>query len=159
MATPTEATPTSSATPSPSSTSRFGDSSVYYYSWWSNPSAVAVKWSIIGALFVGVIAFFWGGYLHAKRRMKKGQAPLNYHKFMLSSRQLLTFYTAHPCLPESQEYFRRHPQFHPHSAPYYGPPGAGDPTGMYPMGAYGMSPPPPAYVRDDYVPAYSPRRS
>ncbi|RMD39389.1 hypothetical protein DV735_g5736, partial [Chaetothyriales sp. CBS 134920] len=155
-------TSSSSATASPSSTSQFGDASVYYYSWWSNPSAIAVKWSIIGVLFVSVVGFFWGGYLHAKHRMRKGRAPLNYHRFMLSSRQLTTFYAAHPCLPESQEYFRRHPRYHPESAIYFGqlPPGhsaAGDPTGMYPAGAYMMDPPPPAYVRDDHVPAYSPR--
>jgi hypothetical protein len=43
-------------------------------------TAYIIKWAVIGAIFVAFLAFFLGGYLHAKSRMKKGLAPLAYHR-------------------------------------------------------------------------------
>ena len=48
--------------------------------WWTSPIAYAVKWGIIAAIFVLFLAFFLIGHLHAQRRMKKGLAPLVYHR-------------------------------------------------------------------------------
>jgi hypothetical protein len=43
-------------------------------------TAVAIKWSIIGAILVLFLVFFLGAYYHAQRRMKKGLPPLAYHR-------------------------------------------------------------------------------
>ena len=48
--------------------------------WWTSPAAYAIKWGIIAGIFVFFLLFFFGSYLHAKRRMKKGVAPLGYHR-------------------------------------------------------------------------------
>ncbi|RMZ78085.1 hypothetical protein DV737_g4004, partial [Chaetothyriales sp. CBS 132003] len=118
--------------------------------WWQLQTAIMVKWAIIGALFVGLLALVLGGYLHARRRMQKGKPPLSYHK-------LMAFYAAHPNLAESQAYFQRHPRLQSAFVPHYGPGHAASAeAGLYPMASY-AGPPPPAYVQEDYVPAYTPR--
>ena len=48
--------------------------------WWTSPTAYAVKWGIIAGIFILFLVFFLGGYLHAQRRMKRGLAPLGYHR-------------------------------------------------------------------------------
>ncbi len=48
--------------------------------WWWSPDAYAVKWGIIGAIFVIFVLLFFGGHYHAQRRMKKGLPPLAYHR-------------------------------------------------------------------------------
>lgn len=48
--------------------------------WWWSPEAYAVKWGIIGAIFVTFLIFFFAAYFHAHSRMKKGLAPLPYHR-------------------------------------------------------------------------------
>lgn len=49
-------------------------------SWWWSTTAYAIKWAIVGSIFAFFILFFVGGYLHARRRMKKGLAPRRYHQ-------------------------------------------------------------------------------
>ncbi|KAK9786656.1 hypothetical protein SCARD494_11147 [Seiridium cardinale] len=55
--------------------------------WWTK-TGVIVKWSI----FLGILVFFtvWivGGYMHAKRRMRKGLKPLGYHRCLVSRAEL-----------------------------------------------------------------------
>jgi hypothetical protein len=48
--------------------------------WWTSPVAYAVKWAVIAGIFVLFFLFCLAGYLHAQRRMKKGLAPLAYHR-------------------------------------------------------------------------------
>ena len=48
-------------------------------SWWGyNPTADGIKWAIVGAVLL--ILWLVGGYFHAQRRIKRGQAPLAYHR-------------------------------------------------------------------------------
>ncbi|KAK6541207.1 hypothetical protein TWF694_008574 [Orbilia ellipsospora] len=55
----------------------------YGYGWWYSETAIIVKWSIGAALFVFILVYFVGGYLHAKRRLAKGLPPLAYHRWMI----------------------------------------------------------------------------
>lgn len=48
--------------------------------WWYSDTAEAIKWTVVVAIFLGIVLFFAGGYLHAQRRIRKGQAPLGYHR-------------------------------------------------------------------------------
>jgi hypothetical protein len=57
--------------------------------WWTSPTAYAVKWGIIAGIFILFLLLFLGGYLHARRRMKRGLAPLGYHRVCLSDNALL----------------------------------------------------------------------
>jgi hypothetical protein len=57
--------------------------------WWTSPTAYAVKWGIIAGIFILFLVFFLGGYLHAQRRMKRGLAPLGYHRVCQSDNALL----------------------------------------------------------------------
>lgn len=45
----------------------------YCGSWWYSDTAEAIKWAVIAAIFLAVLLFFLGGYLHAKRRIRRGQ--------------------------------------------------------------------------------------
>jgi hypothetical protein len=53
--------------------------------WWTSPTAYAVKWGIIAGIFILFLVFFLGGYLHARRRMKRG----GYHRVCQSDIALL----------------------------------------------------------------------
>jgi len=44
---------------------------------------MAVRYAIVGLLFAFVLFFFVGGYYHARRRIRKGQPPLPYHRWMV----------------------------------------------------------------------------
>ena len=48
--------------------------------WWYSDTAEAIKWAVVAAIFFAIVLFFVGGYFHAKRRIRKGQAPLRYHR-------------------------------------------------------------------------------
>jgi len=100
--------------------------------WWTSPAAYAIKWGIIAGIFVFFLLFFFGSYLHAKRRMKKGVAPLGYHRWLITRRQRAQFEPP----PQNNVSFYR----------------AQDGYAMH-----GYAPPPPAYNPDgDNVPAYTP---
>lgn len=109
--------------------------------WWYSPSAYAIKWAVIAGILVAFFLFFILGYLHARRRMRKGLPPLAYHRWLVPRQQRMAF-------------AQRYPQ-HAHHLSYY--PAQQAPYGhgpAYAMGAYG--PPPPAYHEPEYVPAYTP---
>jgi len=57
--------------------------------WWTSPTAYIVKWGIIAGIFILFLLFFGGGYLHAQRRMKRGLAPLGYHRVCQPDNALL----------------------------------------------------------------------
>jgi hypothetical protein len=140
------------------------DDDVYcnYWSCYSYTSLI-IKWVFVGAIIGGFILFLIIGYFHARRRMKKGLAPLPYHRVRLSSPLLLR-----PCrnanefsqwlVPRSQRlaFHAAHPElYNPFAAqrqwytPGYGQHGV-------PMQPYGQGPPPPQYGTPEYLPAYAP---
>ncbi|TVY76021.1 hypothetical protein LSUE1_G005172 [Lachnellula suecica] len=54
--------------------------------WWTRTGQI-VRWSIFLGLFSLFIAYMIIGYWHAKRRIRKGQAPLAYHRWLLNRQQ------------------------------------------------------------------------
>ncbi|KAF3357374.1 hypothetical protein VdG1_03162 [Verticillium dahliae VDG1] len=54
-----------------------------YYHWWYSREGRIVKWSLFLAFFLLLMGYLIGGYLHAKRRLKKGLLPLAYHRWMV----------------------------------------------------------------------------
>jgi len=100
------------------------------YNWWYTPTAYAVKWSALLALFV--IFFLWItlGYYHARRRIKAGLKPLSYHKWLV---------------PRSQ----REPQPPQNARSYYAP-------GSFGMQGQQPAEPPPVYSNTDMPPTYQP---
>ncbi|MCJ1272743.1 hypothetical protein MMC21_000530 [Puttea exsequens] len=100
------------------------------YYWGYSNTAVAIKWAIIAAIFVIFLLWFVGGYMHAQRRMKRGQPPLRYHRFLVPRRQ--------------RRMFAPQPQF---GGYYPQTNGYGD---GYPMQTYPQ--PPPAYHAEHVPP-------
>ena len=43
-------------------------------------TGLIVKWAILGGFFLFFTAWFLGGYIHAKYRLKKGKPLLAYHR-------------------------------------------------------------------------------
>ena len=81
-------------------------------------AGMATRYAIVAFLFGAILLFFVGGYYHAKRRLRKGQAPLPYHRWMV-----------------------RRQYYYPTQPRYAYPP---DPNGPS-YGMEGYPPPPPAY--------------
>ncbi|KAL9005204.1 MAG: hypothetical protein Q9188_002003 [Gyalolechia gomerana] len=98
--------------------------------WWYSDTAEAIKWAIVAAIFLAIILFFAGGYFHAQRRMKKGQAPLRYHRWLLPRSQRLRY------APPQQFTFYHHQQNPYEMQPYPPPP---------PAYHHNAMPPPPQY--------------
>ncbi|EXJ78312.1 hypothetical protein A1O3_09473 [Capronia epimyces CBS 606.96] len=109
--------------------------------WWYGSTAYVIKWAVIAAILFACFLYFFGGYLHARSRMRKGLPPLAYHRWLVPRRQRLAFAQQHPEHANQFSFYRNR------QSPY----GYGQ---AYPMAAYG--PPPPAYTEPDYVPAYTP---
>lgn len=42
-------------------------------------TAIAIKWTVIGAIILLILLWFVGGYYHAQRRIRNGKRPLAYH--------------------------------------------------------------------------------
>ncbi|KAK4942339.1 hypothetical protein LTR10_017946 [Elasticomyces elasticus] len=118
------------------------DPDTYDGYWWYSTTAYAIKWAVIASLLVLFFLFFLGGYLHARRRMRKGLPPLAYHRWLVPRSQRIAFAQRYPQYAHQAGFYRttQTPYGHGHA---------------YPMGAYG--PPPPAYHEPDYVPAYTPQ--
>ncbi|KAL6244455.1 hypothetical protein RBB50_008697 [Rhinocladiella similis] len=120
--------------------------------WWYSSTAYAIKWAIIATILVALFLFFIGGYLHARRRMRKGQPPLAYHRWLVPRSQRLAFAQRYPQYAAQAGVYSMaaRPMYHPYGPGYQG----GGHGQAYQMGVYG--PPPPAYHEPDYVPAYTP---
>ncbi|KAK4990473.1 hypothetical protein LTR50_002496 [Elasticomyces elasticus] len=128
----------------------FGNS---YDSWWWSPTGMAARYAIVAAFFVLIAAFLIIGYTHGMRRLRRGQEPLAYHRWMVRRHQ----------------YRMNNPSPHNHFAFYRNGPG-------YPMTGYGggargdavwrpsdqaqtaWQQPPPAYhaSESDVPPTYQP---
>jgi hypothetical protein len=92
---------------------------------------MAIRYTIIIVIFAIILLYFVGGYLHARRRLKKGLPLKRYHRWMVR---------------------RSYRQQQPQGNVYYNPNQPG-----YPMQPYQGQPPPPAY--NTYAPpppAYAP---
>ncbi|KAF2013406.1 hypothetical protein BU24DRAFT_236978 [Aaosphaeria arxii CBS 175.79] len=149
---------------------RNGDGSISCYrdGFWYTDKGIIIKWVIFACFFGFFMLWFVGGYIHAKRRIKKGLPLLAYHRWLVPRRHYnpqpqnhFTFYSPqhqHPYGPPPQQRpdgtWPQPPPTYAHDAPpsYYAPPG-GNPNGaakMYPGGApqgmempqYGVPPPP-----------------
>lgn len=46
----------------------------------SPQKGMIIKWSILGGFFLFFMLWFFGGYIHAKRRLKAGKPLLKYHR-------------------------------------------------------------------------------
>lgn len=113
----------------------FIDPDSCYVPFWYTKTGVIVKWS----LFLGLSTLFGLylilGYLHAKRRITKGQPPMAYHRWLVARNDLARVDPRYPYPP--------HPQttsFHPYTQHQ---------QQQQPYGNYGMHPvPPPVYDPD-----------
>lgn len=98
----------------------------------------AVRFSIVALIFLLIFVYFAGGYWHARRRIRKGLAPLPYHRWMVR-RQL---YAARPMNNPQPYYENRGDSFHQAYSmqgyaappPAYNPEHAPPPTYQPPQG-------------------------
>ncbi|KAM0692553.1 hypothetical protein Q7P36_007107 [Cladosporium allicinum] len=109
-------------------------------SWWWSSTGSAVRYTIVSILFFLLIAYFFGGYLHARARLRKNLPPLSYHRWMVSKRHNPHHHPRYYYNPQNP-HNNNHPMYNQN--PYYGngqqhPDMIGMQGGMNP-------PPPPAY--------------
>ncbi|CAG8980534.1 hypothetical protein HYALB_00002531 [Hymenoscyphus albidus] len=100
--------------------------------WWYTREGQIARWSIFFGLFFILMVYMVGGYMHAKKRISKGLAPLPYHRWLLSRSQRAQF---DPWYQEPTIYYQTYP-----------PPGA----------HYGMHPMPPPVYDPNMPPTYQP---
>lgn len=95
--------------------------------WQFSEEAAAIKYGVLfGILFLAAIIIL-GMWFHANQRIKKGLAPLKYHRWLLPRHKRAQFGEPHLAQPQDNFTFYQHTQ-----QPY--------------PGSYGMQPvPPPAY--------------
>jgi hypothetical protein len=97
-------------------------------------TGTTARYIILCVLFTLLLGYFVGGYAHARRRLKKGLAPLPYHRWMVQRK-------VQYARPQQQHYTPYGPYSHdPYAEGYQ---------------MHGTGPPPPAYQRDG-PPAYAP---
>ncbi|KAF2498438.1 hypothetical protein BU16DRAFT_294255 [Lophium mytilinum] len=64
-----------------------GDIQCYQYDgFWYTTKGEIIKWCILAAIFVFFMAWFLGGYIHAKSRLRKGLPLLAYHRWLVPLR-------------------------------------------------------------------------
>ncbi|KAJ4355280.1 hypothetical protein N0V95_003035 [Ascochyta clinopodiicola] len=108
---------------------------------WYTTKGQIIKWSILGSLFGLFMLWFIGGYIHAKRRMKKGKPLLAYHRFLVSYQER-TRYNQTP-----QNHFAFYAAQNPQAYPNNRPPYQQRADGSWPE-------PPPLYNGGDAPPGY-----
>lgn len=107
---------------------------VCYTSWWHSKTGTIVRWVLFFAIFGTITLYVLVGYLHAKRRLRKGLRPLAYHRCLVSRRSYGPPVNQH--WPNGQP-FRVYCYQQPQQSGYYQP--------AYPM-------------NDMPLPAYDPNR-
>jgi hypothetical protein len=116
----------------------------------------AVRYTIVSILFFLLIAYFFGGYLHARARLRKNLPPLSYHRWMVKRHNPNQHHYHHNNNPHNPRYNYYNPNnphgHHPmyNQNPYYG-------NGQQHPDTIGMqssthAPPPPAYNAGDAPP-------
>ncbi|KAF0322021.1 hypothetical protein GQ607_010747 [Colletotrichum asianum] len=126
--------------------------------WWYSRTGVIVKWSVFLGLTTLFAAFLIIGYMHGKRRLKKGLLPLGYHRWLFSRAQLARVDSRYAWPQATYNNYR--PEYYQQQQGYYGmqgmPPPTYDPNAarppMYappdggskvdPSQEYGITPPP-----------------
>lgn len=58
---------------------------------WYSDKAEIIKWAVAGGITLFFLLWFVGGYIHARRRVKKGLKPLLYHRFLVPYNQRAQF--------------------------------------------------------------------
>jgi len=108
--------------------------------WWT-PTGQIIRWAIFGGIVLVVFLFFILAYWHARRRLKKGLAPLAYHRWLLS-RELRAQYDPAYRNPEVNYNTYRPEQYgmHPYPPPVYDPNAPAPPTYQPPVGATKVDP-------------------
>ncbi|ROT43603.1 hypothetical protein SODALDRAFT_327809 [Sodiomyces alkalinus F11] len=107
--------------------------------WWYSREGYTVRWALFIGVVALIIAYLFGGYYHATRRIRKGLLPLRYHRWMIKRTVLA--------------------QIDPRYAPAPRPNATYSYATYRPADAYGMGsmPPPPVYDPSaPRPPAYSP---
>ncbi|KAF1959155.1 hypothetical protein CC80DRAFT_322048 [Byssothecium circinans] len=121
---------------------------------WYSEAGVIVKWAVLAAFFFFFTAWFLGGYIHAKHRLKKGKPLLAYHRWLVSysdrrkygqtQQNDFSFYAAQPYgqpMHPQHQYQQRADGTWPEPPPMYTPGKENQgPTVEMPM--YGAPPPP-----------------
>ncbi|KAI4256482.1 MAG: hypothetical protein L6R42_006196 [Xanthoria sp. 1 TBL-2021] len=92
----------------------YDDGDYYHGSWWYSDTAEVIKWAVLAAIFIAIFLFLALGWVHARRRVRRGQAPLRYHRWLLPRSQRRS--------PPTQPFtFYQHQQnpyeMHPYPAP------------------------------------------
>ncbi|OAG08877.1 uncharacterized protein CC84DRAFT_1215339 [Paraphaeosphaeria sporulosa] len=79
---------------------------------WYSDTGIIVKWAILASFFLFFMAWFLGGYLHAKARLRKGKPLLAYHRWLVSYQDRKRYgqttqnryeYYAQPPYPQQQQ--------------------------------------------------------
>ncbi|OAL56043.1 hypothetical protein IQ07DRAFT_639667 [Pyrenochaeta sp. DS3sAY3a] len=109
---------------------------------WYTDKGIIIKWVILAAIFVFFMAWFVGGYIHAKRRLKKGQPLLAYHRFLVSYSERKRYGQAG--IPQNHfTFYQTAPGYNPHT------------NGPYQQRQDGAwAEPPPLYNNNDAPPGY-----
>lgn len=101
--------------------------------WGYSNTGIAIKWAIVGAILILLVLWLVFGRIHAQRRIRRGQRPMVYHRFLVPRFQRARF---HPQAP------------YPSNGPGWG--GEGYPLQAYPPPAYNTEHvPPPVYQPPD----------
>lgn len=131
------------ATPTPTTTT--GDDDIYYgygygyeddrlVPFWYTRTGLIVKWVVFLSLLVFFTAWVTLGYMHAKKRMQKGLAPLAYHRWLVPRAQLARVDPRYAYPPQTTN---------PNGPGYYRPGYQAQYDPSYNM--QNMPPPPPMY--------------
>jgi len=123
------------------------DGEVYYYQggfWWTKKGQI-IRWTIF-AIFFLFLAFIVIGYWHARQRVRKGLAPLRYHRWLLnrtrqpgydpSYQNPSVFYQPYSASGQ----YGMHPMPQPMPPPMYDPNAPMPPTYQPPEGATKVDP-------------------
>jgi len=100
---------------------------------WYSPTAYVVKWAVLLSLFLTFFLWITIGYYHARKRIKRGQAPLAYHRWLVPRSK------RSPRPSRQQQQQNTYAYYH---QPHYR--------------VHDSSDPPPAYSNSDLPPTYQP---
>ncbi|PSR87417.1 hypothetical protein BD289DRAFT_482150 [Coniella lustricola] len=92
---------------------------------WYTRTGEIIKWSVFLGLFVIFMVYWIVGYAHAKRRIRRGQAPMAYHRWLISSNTPSQGYPTYRAELQPQ-YYNMQPNMVP-------PPPMYDPAGRPPI--------------------------
>ncbi|CAO2657001.1 Nn.00g058040.m01.CDS01 [Neocucurbitaria sp. VM-36] len=113
---------------------------------WYSDKGVIIKWVLLALIFFTFFGWFLGGYIHAKRRLKKGQPLLAYHRFLVSYSERRRYGQAG--IPQNHfTFYQTQNPYHPNAA-------AAAPYQQRQDGGGAWTEPPPLYQNNDAPPQY-----